>query len=167
VKRRVVAVQIPAGIREGQAVRVRGEGEPGDNGKNRGDLHCYVRVAPHRFFERHENDIVLRMPISFTQAALGAVVEVPTLTGKAELKITHGTQHGQLFRLTGLGLPDIRGRKRGDELVQVLVEVPKRLNKKQEQLLREFATTEDKSVMPESKGFLEKLMDYLGGGSSG
>ncbi len=164
-KERVVTVQIPAGIHDGQAVRVRGEGEPGESGTDRGDLHCYVRIKPHPFLERHNNDTVCRMPISFTQAALGAKVEVPTLTGKAELKIPRGTQHGQLFRLSGLGLPDLRSRRRGDELVQVIVETPRRLNKVQQELLRKFAATEDKAVLPESKGFFDKLVDYLSSGS--
>lgn len=163
LKEGVVTVRIPAGIQDGQAVRVRGEGEAGQDGAQRGDLHCYVRIKPHPFLERHNNDLVCRMPIGFTQAALGAKVEVPTLTGKAELTIPRGTQHGQIFRLAGLGLPSVRSGRRGDELVQVLVEIPKKLNKDQERILREFASTEDRSVLPESRGFLEKLVDYLSG----
>ncbi|MCH7924975.1 MAG: molecular chaperone DnaJ [Planctomycetes bacterium] len=162
VKHRKVSVQIPAGIQDGQAVRVRGEGEPGADGRSRGDLHCYVRIKDHPFLKRHDNDLVCPMPVSFTQASLGAKVEVPTLTGKAELKIPAGTQHGQLFRLRGLGLPDIRSGRRGDEIVQVLVEIPKRLDKKQQELLREFAKSENRTVLPESRGFFDKLMDYLG-----
>jgi len=165
MKERVVTVKIPVGIHDGQAVRIRGEGEAGEDGTQRGDLHCYVRVKPHPFLERHNNDLICRMPISLTQAALGANVDVPTLTGKAELKIPRGTQHGQLFRLNGLGLPDVRSARRGDELVQVIVEIPKKLNKEQERLLRQFAATEDKSVMPESKRFFDKLVDYLSGAS--
>lgn len=163
VKDRVVNVRVPAGIHDGQAIRVRGEGEPGENGSTRGDLHCYVRVKPHPFLERHDNDLLCRLPISFTQAALGAIVEVPTMTGKAEVKIPRATQHGQLFRLAGQGLPELRSGRRGDEIVQVMIEIPKRLDKKQEALLRDFAATEDQSVMPESKGFFEKLMDYVSG----
>jgi molecular chaperone DnaJ len=166
-KDRLVTVQIPAGIHDGQAIRVRGEGEPGGEGGPRGDLHCYVRVKPHPFLERHNNDLVCRMPISFTQAALGANVEVPTLTGKAEFKIPPGTQHGQLFRLSGLGLPDLRTGRRGDQLMQVTVEIPKKLDKEQQKLLREFAATEDRSVLPESKGFFDRVMDYLSGLSGG
>lgn len=162
VKDRVVTAQIPAGIHDGQAIRIRDEGEAGEDRAQRGDLHCYVRVQPHTFLERHNNDLVCRMPISFTQAALGANVEVPTLTGKASLKIPPGTQHGQVFRLAGLGLPDLRIRRKGDELVQVLIETPRKLTKQQEGLLRQFAATEDKSVLPESKGFFEKMMEYLG-----
>ena len=164
-KRRVVSARIPAGIHDGQAVRVRGEGEPSEDGSVRGDLHCYVTVAKHPFLERHNNDLVCAMPISFTQAALGAKVEVPTLDGKAELTIPSGTQHGQLFRMSGLGLPDLRTGRSGDEIVQVLIEIPKKLNKDQERILRDFAKSEDRSVMPESKGFFERLVDYLGGGS--
>jgi molecular chaperone DnaJ len=160
---RELSIKIPAGIHEGQAVRIRGEGEPGDEASARGDLHCYVHVSAHPFFERHNNDLLCRMPLSFTQAALGAKVEVPTLEGRAELTIPAGTQHGQMFRLAGKGLPDLRHNRRGDEVVQVLVEIPKRLNKEQEALLRQFATTEDKSVLPESKGFFDRVMEYLSG----
>jgi len=165
VKPRVVSVQIPPGIHDGQAVRVRGEGEPAQNGSQRGNLHCYVRIKPHPFFERRDNDLVCRMPISFTQAALGTSVEVPTLTGKAELKIKRGTQHGQVFRLGGLGLPDIRTGRRGDELVQVMIEVPKKLSKQQEKILREYAHAEDQSAPSESRKFFDRFMDYLAGNS--
>jgi molecular chaperone DnaJ len=156
-------VPIPAGIQDGQAVRVRDQGESGENGAPRGDLHCYVHVEAHPFFERRGNDLICRMPISFTQASLGAKVEVPTLTGRADLAIPSGTQHGQVFRLSGLGMPDLRGGRRGDELVQVTVEIPKRLNKEQAELLRSFAETESRSVMPESKNFFERLKDYFAG----
>ena len=113
-----------------------------------------------------DNDLLCRMPISFTQASLGAKVDVPTLGGKAELKIPKGTQHGQIFRLSGLGLPDLRTQRVGDELVQVMVEIPKKLNKRQTELLREFAETEDKSVLPESKGFFESLKDSFSANSN-
>ena len=162
-KGRVLNVKIPAGIHHGQAVRVRGEGEPGEQGSPRGDLHCYVSVQEHPFFERHNSDLVCRMPISFTQATLGAKVEVPTLGGRAELTIPHGTQSGKVFRLAGLGLPDIRGGRRGDELVQVVVEIPTKVTGAQKELLRKFAETEDKAVLPESKSFFDKLKDYFTG----
>ena len=165
-KQRVLNVQIPAGIQDGQAVRVRGEGEPGDDGANRGDLHCYVRVEDHPFLDRQGNDLVCRVPLGFTQAALGSAVEVPTLTGKAELNVPRGTQHGQVFKLSGMGLPDIRTGRKGDELVQVLIEIPKRLNTEQERLLREFAETEDRTVLPESKRFFERVVEYFSGQES-
>lgn len=157
----VVSVKIPAGISDGQAVRIRGEGEAGERGAPHGDLHCYVRVTPHSFLERHGDDLVCHMPISFTQASLGAAVEVPTLTGKAELKIPPGTQHGQVLSMKGLGMPNLRTGRTGDELVQVLVEIPAKLSENQKRLLREFAATEDRTVLPESKGFFEKLKNYF------
>ncbi len=161
-RHRVLSVNIPAGIGDGQGIRVAGEGEPGENG-SRGDLHVYVRIKPHPFFERHEQNLVCRVPISFPQAALGAKVEVPTLSGPVEMKIPPGTQHGQVFRLSGKGLPSLRGGRRGDEVVQVWIEVPKKLNKRQEELLREYAASEDRDVLPESKGFLDKLAEFFAG----
>ncbi len=94
------------------------------------------------------------------------MIEVPTLTGKVDLKIKPGTQHGQTYRLAGLGIPDLRTGRAGDELVQIVVEIPKKLSKDQKELLRQFAESEDKNVLPESKGFFDKLVDYLGGGDS-
>lgn len=160
---RSVTIKIPAGIETGQAVRLRGEGEPGDDPRMRGDLHVYVQVKPHPFFERHGRDLLCKLPISFTQAALGATVEVPTLDGKAEVNVPAGTQFGAVFRLGGQGMPDLRTGRRGDELVQVMVEIPKKLSKRQSELLREFAETEDKSVLPETKGWIEKLVDFFAG----
>jgi len=162
-QQRVVTVRIPPGIHDGQAVRLRGEGEAGLANEPPGDLHCYVRVKPHRFLERHNNDLVCRMPVSFTQAALGAKVDVPTLEGKVELTIPHGAQHGQILRMSGQGLPDLRTGRRGDQLVQLLVEIPRKLTSEQKQLLRAFAETEDKIVLPESQGFFEKLKTYFAG----
>ncbi|MHC4443606.1 MAG: molecular chaperone DnaJ [Planctomycetota bacterium] len=162
-KHRVLSVHIPAGIGDGQAIRATGEGEPSENGGARGDLHIYVRVKQHTFFERHGQDLLCRVPISFAQAVLGTKIEVPLLTGRVELKIPPGTQHGQMFRMAGKGLPGLRYGGRGDEIVQVWIEVPKKLNKKQEQLLREYAKSEDESVLPESKGFFEKLTDFFSG----
>ncbi|HVP11431.1 MAG TPA: molecular chaperone DnaJ [Phycisphaerae bacterium] len=160
-KHRVVTVKIPPGIHDGQAIRLRGEGEPGEDGSNRGDLHCYVRVEPHPFLQRHGNDLLCELPISFTQAALGAKIDVPTLNGKMEFTIPPGIQHGELLRLAGLGLPDIRTNRRGDQIIRVLIEIPHKLNARQEELLRQFAETEDKNVLPESRGFLEKLKSFL------
>ncbi len=160
-KRRIVTVKIPAGVHDGQVVRLRGEGEPGDQGGSRGDLHCHVRVEAHPFLERHNNDLLFRLPLSFTQLALGATIEIPTLTGKSEVTIPAGTQHGEVIRLPRMGLPDLRSGRKGDQLVAVLVEIPRRLNDKQQSLLREFAETEDKRVLPESRGFFDKLKEFL------
>lgn len=164
--RRTVNIRVPAGIHDGQAIRIRGEGEPSQDGRMRGDLHCHVRVKPHPFLERHDNNLICAVPISFSQAALGARIEVPTLTGKAELKVSPGTQHGQLFRLKGLGMPDLRGGRRGDEVVQIMIEIPRKLNKKQENLLREFAEMEDGRVLPESRSWFDRFMSYLSGAQS-
>ncbi len=161
--KRVVTVKIPAGVHEGQAVRIAGEGEAGDAGAPHGDLHCYIRVKPHPMFSRHNNDIVCQIPISFTQAALGATIEAPTLRGPENLDIPAGTQHGEIFKLKGKGLPDIRSYRNGDELIQVMIEVPKKLTEKQKHLLREFAGTEDTAVMPQRKGFLDKLREMFNG----
>jgi molecular chaperone DnaJ len=161
VKSRTLSVKIPAGIHDGQAVRIPGEGEPGDHAGPRGDLYCYVKVEPHPFLLRNDDDLVIRLPIGFTQAALGAAVEVPTLNGKHQLEIPAGTQHGAVLQIKNEGLPNLRSSRRGSLLVQVLVEIPKKLNKQQEKLLREFAQTEDKSVFPESKGFFERLKEHF------
>ena len=165
-KKRNLTVKIPPGIHDGQAVRVRGEGEPGEQGASRGDLLVYVRVKEHEFFHRRENDLVLEVPISIAQAALGADVEVPTLFGKSNLHVEAGTQHGQVLTLKGLGLPDLQGGRQGSLLCQVHVAVPRRLTRKQEQLLREYAATEDHTVSPIQKTFFEKLKDYLVGTES-
>ncbi len=165
VKRRVVTVKIPAGIQDGQGIRLRGEGEPSPHGSVRGDLQCYVRIRPHPFLGRHGNDVIFDLPISFTQAALGAKIEVPTLRGKVEVTIPPGTQHGTRLRVAGQGLPDLRGRRVGDQIVRILVEIPQSLNERQRGLLREFAQTEDRTVLPESKGFIDRLKEYLSRGA--
>lgn len=161
LRKQTVTVKIPAGVHEGQAVRITGQGEPGDGGAPPGDLHCYITVKPHPIFSRHNNDLVCQFPISFTQAALGATIEVPTLKGAENLDIPAGTQHGEVFKMRGKGLPDVRSHRAGDELVQVLIEVPKRLTEKQRQLLHEYATTEDGATMPQRRSFLDKLKDVF------
>lgn len=161
-KRRKLNVKIPPGIHDGQAVRVAGEGEPGSQGGPRGDLHVVTRVAEHKVFSREDDHLVLRMPISFAQAALGAEVEVATLNGAENITIKPATQHGDLIRLREKGLPNLRSGRRGDLIVVQMIEVPKKLTSKQEQLLREYAETEDHEVMPHSQGFWEKIKDYLG-----
>ena len=161
-KKRVVSVKIPAGVHEGQGVRIGGEGEPGRNGGPRGDLYCYIRIKAHEFLHRDGNNLVAVVPISFTQAALGATIEVPSLDGSRGLKIPPGTQYGSVFRIKGQGLPDIRTGRRSDELVQVAIETPAKLNSKQKDMLREFAQTENKSVSPKVTSFFDKLKKHLG-----
>jgi molecular chaperone DnaJ len=161
-RQRTLEVKIPAGVHEGQGIRIAGEGEPGQRGGPRGDLYCYVRLKPHPFLERNGNDVVANVPISFTQAALGATIDVPSLDGKRGLKIPPGTQHGDVFRIRHAGLPDLRSKERGDQLIQVSVEIPEKLTARQEELLREFARTEDRNVLPRTRSFLEKLVKYFG-----
>jgi molecular chaperone DnaJ len=161
-KKRIVNIKIPPGVHEGQGVRVANEGEPGRDGGPRGDLYCYVRIKTHEFLQRDGNDLVIIVPISFTQAALGATIDVPSLNGLQKLKIPPGTQYGSIFRIKGQGLPDLRTGRTGDELVQITTETPVKLNSKQEELLREFAKTENKSVSPKSASFFEKLKKHFG-----
>jgi len=161
-KKRIVNIKIPPGVHEGQGIRVASEGEPGKGSGPKGDLYCYVRIKRHEFLQRDGNNLIAVVPISFTQAALGTTVEVPSLNGTQGLKIPPGTQYGSVFRIKGQGLPDIRTRRTGDQLVQITIETPVKLNTKQEELLREFAKSENKSVSPQSKRFFEKLKKHLG-----
>jgi len=161
-KKRTVNIKIPPGVHEGQGIRVTSEGEPGRSGGPRGDLYCYVRVKPHKFLQRDGNDLVAVVPISFTQAALGTTIDVPSINGTKGLKIPPGSQYGSIFRIKGQGLPDMRTHRTGDQLVQITVETPTRLNKDQQELLREFAKTENKRVSPKSIGFFETLKKHFG-----
>ncbi len=160
---RTLEVKVPAGIQDGQVIRINGEGEPGEQNGPRGDLHVVVRIKPHELFSRDGDDLVLHMPVSFSQLALGASVEVPTLDGQTELSIPRGTQHGRMFRIRDAGMPNLRSGRRGDLIVEALVEIPKKLTKRQEELLREFAETEDEHVTPHRSGFFDKIRDYLSG----
>lgn len=157
-KKRVVTVKIPAGVHEGQAVRISGEGEAGEHGAPPGDLHVYIAVKAHEVFTRHQQDLVCQVPISFATAALGGTIDVPTLKGTETLDIPAGTQHGEVFKLKGKGLPEVRGYRVGDELVQILIEIPKKLTEKQRALLHEYHQTEDEhAVLPQRKSFLDKI----------
>lgn len=168
-RKRKLTIKTPAGVHSGQAVRVRGEGEPpprevSPNGDGmRGDLHVVVRVKEHKVFQRDHDDLVLEMPISFTQAALGAEVEIPTLDEPHALKIPAGAQHGAILKASGLGLPNLRSSRKGDLIVLLKVEIPRKLSEKQSKLLRDFAETEDNSVLPESQGFWSRIKDAFGG----
>jgi molecular chaperone DnaJ len=165
VRKQVVTVKIPPGVHEGQAVRIQGQGEAGEGGAPAGDLHCYITVKAHETFTRHNNDLVCQIPVSFTQAALGGTIEIPTLKGHDHLDIPAGTQHGEVFKLKGKGLPDIRTYRNGDEIVQILIEIPKKLTERQKQLLREFADSQDVDVenTPEKKTFMGKLKEKFKG----
>jgi molecular chaperone DnaJ len=163
LRKRTVIVKVPAGVHDGQAVRVSGEGEAGENGAPNGDLHVYIAVKEHPIFSRHNNDLVCQVPISFSEAALGARVEVPTLKGIETMDVPSGTQHGEVFKLKNRGLPDVRSHRTGDQLVQIVIEVPKKLNDRQKQLLREFAASEDARLQEQRKGFFDKLKELIKG----
>jgi molecular chaperone DnaJ len=155
-------VQIPAGIDDEMRVRLPGEGEPSPGGGTRGDCYCFVTVKEHPLFQREGDHLIVRMPLTYTQAALGASLEVPTLAGPHELKIPAGTPSGEVFRLRGKGMPSLRGRGAGDLHVQVSVEVPKSLSPDQEALLRKLAEQEHVEVSPHRKSFFDKVREYLG-----
>jgi molecular chaperone DnaJ len=161
-KQRVLSARIPPGIHDGQAIRIAGEGEPGVDGGPHGDLHVIVRCAEHELFVREEDHLLLKMPLGFTQAALGTHLKVPTIDGDTQLDVGPGTQNGQMFRLHGKGLPNLRSGQRGDMIVIVMIEIPTKLTETQEQLLRRFAETESHDVMPHSKSFWEKIKERLG-----
>ena len=155
-------VAIPAGIDDGMRVRIAGEGEPSPDGGPPGDLYCFVSVRNHRLFQRDGQHLILRMPITYSQAALGCTLEVPTLDGPHELKIPHGTESGEVFRLRGKGLSDPHGRGgKGDLHVQTFIEVPKKLTPKQRELLSELAELEHANVTPHRKTFFETIKEYF------
>jgi len=156
-----VTVDIPAGIEDGTRIRISGEGEADSPGGPRGDLFCHVRVEPHAHFVREGDDLLCEVPISFAQAALGAEIELPTLHGKAKVSIPRGTQGGDVIRLRGEGVPNMRTGRKGDLLARIVVEVPKKLTARQEELLRELAATEEAEVSPRRKGFLKWLSERL------
>jgi len=154
-------IAIPPGIDDGMRVRLPGEGEPSPDGGPPGDCYCFVAVREHRLFERDGRHLILRLPITYTQAALGAVLEVPTLNGPHQLTVPQGTQSGEVFRVRSEGVPDPRGGAPGDLLVQTYVEIPKKLSPEQEALLRELAEMEHAHVTPHRKTFMDKIRDYF------
>jgi molecular chaperone DnaJ len=137
-----LSVKIPAGVGEGARLRLTGEGEEGINGGPAGDLYVVIYIQPHDFFERDGNDVHCRVPISFPQAALGADIDVPSLHGTQTLSVPRGTQTGETLTLPGCGIPDVRGGRKGDQIVHIVVKTPTRLSDRQEELLRELATIE-------------------------
>jgi molecular chaperone DnaJ len=156
-------VQIPAGVDNGTRLRISGEGDPSPNGGPTGDCYVFITVREHSLFQRDGQNLICRVPISYSQAALGATVEVPTLDGRHELTVPAGTQPGSVFKIRGEGMPDPRVRGRGDLLVQVQLEIPTKLTKRQKELLRELAEEEKTNVSPDRKSFFDKLKDYITG----
>ena len=160
-KRRTATVKVPAGIDNGQTIVMNGQGEPGANGGPNGDLYIVVNVRPHKLFKRDGANLFLDMPISFTQAALGAEIEVPTLSGPIQYHIPEGTQNDTEFRIKGQGIPYVRSVLKGDLVLHVRVEVPKRLNEKQKTLLRQFEEATSGKEYEGRKSFLDKVKDLF------
>ncbi len=156
---RKLSVNIPAGVEDGQQVRLAGEGDAGPYGGPAGDLYVVIRVQEHPVFRRGGRDIACEVELNFAQAALGHVMEVPTLNGPVEIGIPAGTQHGEVFTLKGYGLPDVRSGRRGDEHVAVRVAVPRKLNKKQRELLLKFAESAGCKVTPHEGGFFKRVKE--------
>jgi molecular chaperone DnaJ len=158
-----ISVKIPAGVDNGSRLKLRSEGEAGFAGGPQGDLYVVIHVREHSMFARQDNDVVIEVPVSFPQAALGAEIEVPTLEGKVKLKIPSATQSGKIFRLKGKGIVDLHGYGRGDQLVKILIETPRRLTARQRELLEEFAKLSGEDVNhPMAKGFVDKLKEMFG-----
>jgi molecular chaperone DnaJ len=156
-------IPIPAGVNDGTQIRITGEGEPGANNGPEGDLYVVVHVQPHRYFERRGDDIVLDLGINVAQAALGAEIEVPTVDGDESLHIPPGTQSGRVLRLREKGVPHLKRDGRGDQLVVVTVEIPKNLNREQQDLFQELAESLGTEVRIQERGFLDRVKEMLGG----
>ena len=163
-KNKTLNVKIPAGVDEGDRIRLAGEGEPGVNGGPAGDLYVVTHIREHSVFQRNGQDLHCEMPISFATAALGGEIEIPTLDSVARLKIPPETQSGQAFRLRGKGIKSVRGASYGDLLCHVVVETPVKLTERQKDLLRQFdAEGADNSDThnPRAKSFMDKLKDFF------
>jgi molecular chaperone DnaJ len=164
VKERTLSVNIPAGVEDGTRIRLSGEGEAGLRGGPAGDLYIFLAIKPHEFFQRDGADVFCRVPISMTTAALGGQIEVPTLEGdKSRVKIPEGTESGRQFRLKGKGMPVLRSAAAGDMYIQVEVETPKNLTRRQRELLEEFEKESRKETSPASTGFFARMKDLFDG----
>ena len=160
-REKTIEITVPAGIDDEQILNVGGRGNAGANGGPSGDLHVYVNVRPHSIYTRRGNDVWCEMPITFTQAALGADITVPTLDGKVSYHVHEGTQPGDIFKLKGKGIQSLHGRGRGDQYVQVTVEVPKNLNKRQKEILSEFDKSTEEKNYQKRKSFFGKIKDLF------
>jgi molecular chaperone DnaJ len=158
-------VRIPPGVDTGMSLCLRGEGEPGLNGGPRGDLFVEIHVKEHHLFERDGQDLICRVPITYSQAVLGADIEVPTLEGKTIQHIDAGTHSGEVFRIRGGGMPDPRGGRAGDLLVEVQIEVPKKISDEQRELLIRLAELEQGNVSQHRASFFDKVKDWFTGDS--
>jgi molecular chaperone DnaJ len=163
-KERKLAVNIPAGVEDGTRIRLAGEGEAGLRGGPAGDLYIFLSIKPHEFFQRDGADIFCKVPISMTTAALGGQIDVPTVEGSiTRVKVPEGTESGKQFRLRGKGMPVLRSKVAGDMYIQVEVETPKNLTRRQRELLEEFETESHKETSPHSAGFFTRMKEFFEG----
>lgn len=163
-KERTLSVNIPAGVEDGTRIRLAGEGEAGLRGGPAGDLYIFLSIKPHPFFQRDGADVFCKVPIAMTTAALGGQIDVPTLEGNTtRVRVPEGTESGKQFRLKGKGMPVLRSKVTGDMYIQVEVETPKNLSRRQRELLEEFEKASHKETSPESHGFFAKVKDFFEG----
>ncbi len=160
-RKRTLEIKVPPGVDSGTQIRVSGEGESGPDGGPAGDLYCEIHVKPHAYFQRREDDLLVDIPISFSQAALGAKIEVPTLDEPVDVAIPRGSDSGEILRIRGEGLPNLRSGRPGDLHVRLNIEVPRKLSPEQEELLRRFAKTENINVRPKKRGLFDKFKEWL------
>jgi molecular chaperone DnaJ len=166
-RERTLSVNIPPGVEDGTRIRLAGEGEAGVRGGPSGDLYIFLSIGSHPFFQRDGADLHCRVPVSMVTAALGGEFEVPTIDGgTTRVKVPEGTQSGRRFRLQSKGMPVLRAKQTGDMYVQVMVETPQNLTKKQRELLSEFDRLSSKETQPESTGFFSKVKEFLGSRAS-
>ncbi len=163
-KERTLSVNIPAGVEDGTRIRLAGEGEAGLRGGPSGDLYIFLSIRPHEFFQRDGADLFCRVPVSMTTAALGGQIEVPTVEGsRGRVKIAEGTQTGRQIRLKGKGMPVLRSKATGDMYIQVEVETPKSLSRKQKEILKEFDKASSEQTNPQSSGFFARVKEFFDG----
>jgi molecular chaperone DnaJ len=163
-RERTLSVNIPTGVEDGTRIRLAGEGEAGVRGGPPGDLYIFLEVAPHEFFQRDGADLHCRVPVSMSSAALGGEFDVPAIDGsKVRVKVPAATQTGRRFRLAGKGMPVLRAKQTGDMYVQVVVETPQNLTKRQRELLTEFEKLSSEQTQPESAGFFSRVKEFLDG----
>ncbi len=168
MKERTLSVNIPAGVEDGTRIRLAGEGEAGHRGGPSGDLYIFLAVKPHEFFQRDGADIFCKVPISMITAALGGQIEVPALDGSTtRVRVPEGTETNKQFRLKGKGMPVLRAKVTGDMYIQVEVETPKNLTRRQRELLEEFEKESRKETSPESHGFFARMKDFFDGSGRG
>src|SRR5437763_16037930 len=165
-KQKTLSVKIPAGVDDGDRIRLSGEGEPGVNGGPAGDLYVQIQVEPHPVFQRDHDDLHGEMPVSFAAAALGGEIEIPTLDGSARIRIPAETQSGKTFRLKSKGIKGVRSQVQGDLFCHVVVETPVALTQRQRELLREFEGISNQDSArhnPRAKGWLDKVKEFFEG----